>query len=71
MQKLGAGFAAVLVLTILIGLFSLGKLALVNEATADIATKFLQSQGHIQHPLTWLRGFWLTSHGKLQCDQTG
>ena len=36
--RLGSGFAVVLALTLMIGLFSIAKLALVNDATADIAT---------------------------------
>ena len=39
--RLGAGFSVVLALTLMIGLFSISKLALVNDATADIATNWL------------------------------
>jgi methyl-accepting chemotaxis protein len=39
--RLGSGFAVVLALTLMIGLFSIAKLALVNDATADIATNWL------------------------------
>ena len=39
--RIGSGFAVVLALTLMIGLFSIAKLALVNDATADIATNWL------------------------------
>ncbi|WP_077035349.1 methyl-accepting chemotaxis protein [Pelomonas sp. KK5] len=39
--RLGLGFAAVLVLTLLVGLFSINRLALVNDATTDLATNWM------------------------------
>ena len=39
--RLAIGFSLVLVLSLAIGLFAIGKLAVVNDATADIATNWL------------------------------
>jgi methyl-accepting chemotaxis protein len=39
--RLGLGFAAVLALTLAIGLFSISRLAVINASTADIATNWM------------------------------
>jgi methyl-accepting chemotaxis protein len=39
--RLALGFALVLTLSVVIGIFSVNKLATVNDATAEIATKWL------------------------------
>jgi methyl-accepting chemotaxis protein len=39
--RLALGFAAVLALTVIVGVMSISRLATVNEATADIATNWL------------------------------
>ncbi|MDY0748212.1 methyl-accepting chemotaxis protein [Paucibacter sp. R3-3] len=39
--RMGLGFAAVLVLTLIVGLFSVNRLGQVNDATSDLATNWL------------------------------
>ena len=39
--RLGTAFGVVLVLTLIVGLFSVNRLGVVNDATADIATNWL------------------------------
>jgi methyl-accepting chemotaxis protein len=39
--RLGTAFGAVLVLTLIVGLFSVNRLGVVNEATADINNNWL------------------------------
>jgi len=41
--RLGVGFACVLLLTILVGLFGVNRLGKVNESTVDLATNWLPS----------------------------
>jgi methyl-accepting chemotaxis protein len=42
-RRLGAGFAVVLALTVIVGAFSINRIARVNEATADLATNWMPS----------------------------
>lgn len=42
--RLGLGFACVLSLTLALGLFSIYRMKVINDATADVATNWMAAQ---------------------------